>query len=57
MASERPTVSKRLFLWLVIAAAAALALLLFAMRPAMNRQAAQVDSSAVENLTVTIDST
>lgn len=55
MASERPTVSKRLFLWLVIAAAAALALLLFAMRPAMNRQAAQVDSSAVENLTVTID--
>ncbi len=55
MASERPTVTKRLFLWLIVAAAAALALLLFAMRPAMNRQAAQVDSTAVKNLTVTID--
>lgn len=55
MASERPTVTKRLFLWLIVAAAAALALLLFVMRPAMNHQAAQVDSAAVKNLTVTID--
>ena len=55
MASERPTVTKRLFLWLVVAAAAGLALLLFAMRPAMNRQAAQVDSATVKNLTVGID--
>jgi hypothetical protein len=55
MASERPTVTKRLFLWLIVAAAAGLALLLFTMRPAMNRQAAQVDSSAVRNLTVSID--
>ena len=55
MASERPTVTKRLFLWLIVAAAAGLALLLFAMRPAMNHQAAQIDSSAVRNLTVGID--
>ena len=55
MAAERSTVTKRLFLWLIVAAAASLALLLFAMRPAMNRQAAQVDSVAVKNLTVTID--
>jgi hypothetical protein len=55
MASERPTVTKRLFLWLIVAAAAGLALLLFAIRPAMNRPAAQIDSSAVRNLTVTID--
>lgn len=55
MASERPTVTKRLFLWLIVAAAAALALLLFAMRPAMNRQVAQVDPAAVKNLAVTID--
>ncbi len=55
MASERPTVTKRLFLWLIVAAAAALALLLFTMRPAMNHQAAQVDSTAVKNLTVAID--
>jgi hypothetical protein len=55
MASERPTVTKRLFLWLVITAGATLALLLFVMRPAMSHQAAQVDSAAVRNLTVTID--
>ena len=55
MASERPTVTKRVFLWLIVAAAAGLALLLFAMRPAMNHQAAQIDSSAVRNLTVGID--
>ncbi len=55
MASQRPTVTARLFLWLIIAAAAALALLLFVMRPAMNREAAQVDSAAVQNLTVIID--
>ena len=55
MATDQPTVTKRLFLWLIAAAAAALALLLFTMRPAMNRQAAQVDPSAVQNLTISID--
>lgn len=55
MASDRPTLSKRLFLWLIVAAAAALALLLFTMRPAMNHQPAQIDSAAVKSLTVTID--
>lgn len=55
MASQRPAVTKRLFLWLTVAAAAALALLLLAMRPAMNRQVAQVDPSAVKNVAVTVD--
>lgn len=58
MASDprpRPTVTKRLFLWLVIAAVAALALLLFVMRPLMDRQEGQPDSVALRNLTVSID--
>lgn len=47
--------TKRLFVWLIAAAAAAVALLLFVMRPAVSHQVGQVDSAAVRNLTVTID--
>ena len=54
MTRER-AVAKRLYIWLVLAALAAVALLVFVMRSSLNHEAPQADPSAVENLTVTID--
>ena len=47
--------AKRLYVWLVVAALAGLALLIFSMRSALNHPVPQADRSAAENLTVTID--
>ena len=47
--------TKRLYTWLVVAALAAVALLVFVMRSSLNPEAPQADRSAMENLTVTID--
>lgn len=47
--------TRRLYVWLLVAALAAVALLLLVMRSTVNRQGSLADSSAVENLTVIID--
>ena len=47
--------TQRLYVWLVVAALAAVALLVFVMRSSLNPEAPQADRSAMENLTVTID--
>ena len=54
MTPER-AVSRRLFLWLVVAALAAVAVLIFVMRSSLHHQALQANPSSPEDLTVTID--
>lgn len=54
MTGER-SVAKRLYIWLVVAALAAVALLVFVMRSSLNHDGLQSDSATAVNLTVTID--
>lgn len=54
MTTQR-SLTRRLYLWLVVAALAAVALLVFVMRSSLDRQAPQGNSSSAKDLTVTID--
>ena len=47
--------AKRLYIWLLVAALAAVAVLIFVMRSSLDRQVPQANPSSAENLTVTID--
>lgn len=49
------SVAKRLYVWLVVAALAAVAILIFVMRSSLDRQGPQANPSAAKDLTVTID--
>jgi hypothetical protein len=49
------SVARRLYVWLVVAALAAVAVLIFVMRSMLDRQAPQANSSSAEDLAVTID--
>lgn len=49
------SVTRRLFLWLVLAAVAAVAVLIFVMRSSLNHSEQQADPGAAKNLTVNID--
>lgn len=47
--------AKRLYVWLVVAAAAAVAVLIFVMRSSLHHQVPQANPSSAADLTVTID--
>ena len=47
--------ARRLYLWLVVAALAAVAVLIFVMRSSLHHQVLQANPSSPEDLTVTID--
>jgi hypothetical protein len=49
------SVANRLFIWLVLAGVAAVAVLIFVMRSSLNHRAPQADPAGAENLTVSID--
>lgn len=53
--TQQRSVTTRLYVWLVVAALAAVALLVFVMRSSLDRTAPQGDSSSAKDLTVTID--
>jgi hypothetical protein len=48
-------VAKRLYVWLVVAALAAVAVLIFVMRSSLHHQVSQANPSSAEDLTITID--
>ena len=48
-------VARRLYLWLVVAALAAVAVLIVVMRSSLHHQVRQTDPSSAEDLTITID--
>jgi len=48
-------VAKRLYIWLLVAALAAVAVLIFVMRSSLNHKGPQANPASAENLTVTID--